>query len=462
MSAFFIRRPIVAMVIAIITVLIGVVSLLGLPIAQFPQILPPQVNLTTTYTGADALTIEQSVATPIEQQMNGVDRMLYIQSTNANDGSMNQVVTFDVGTDIDIDNVLVQQPLLAGAAVPAPGRQELRRHHQEVARVPADGHLALLARRALRRVVPHQLRDHQHQRRAPSREGRRRHPQPRRRRDYAMRVWLNPDVARAPGPDGHRRPERGARAERREPGRADRRGAGAARPAAHVHRARAGTPRRGRGVRRTSSCAQNPDGSTVRVQRRRAHRARRRSTTSRTARSTASRRASSPPSRRPARTRSTWPTASARRWSSSRRRFPPGIDYKISLDTTAPVKAGIREIVETLLEAIVLVVLVVFVFLQSWRATLIPLLTVPVSLIGAFAVFPLLGLLGQHAVALRAGARDRPRRRRRDRRRRGGRAPHRGGDGAARRDLQGDVGGAGPGHRRSRSSWRRCSFPSRS
>ena len=181
MSAFFIRRPIVAMVIAIVTVIIGIVSLLGLPIAQFPQILPPQVNLTTTYTGADALTIEQSVATPIEQQMNGVDRMLYIQSTNANDGSMGQIVTFDVGTDPDIDNVLVNnrfsqaQPFLPqdvknfGVTI----KKSLAFPLMVISLYSPDGRYDA--------SFLDQLREHQRQRRAPAREGRRRHPEPRAR-----------------------------------------------------------------------------------------------------------------------------------------------------------------------------------------------------------------------------------------------------------------------------------------
>ena len=106
MSKFFIRRPIVAIVIAIVTVILGTVSLVSLPTAQYPDIVPPEILVTATYPGADSKTVSEAVSTPIEQQMNGVDRMLYIQSTNANDGSMGQVVTFDVGTDIDRKSVV--------------------------------------------------------------------------------------------------------------------------------------------------------------------------------------------------------------------------------------------------------------------------------------------------------------------------------------------------------------------
>ena len=108
MSNFFIRRPIVAMVIAIITVIVGLVSMASLPVAQYPNIVPPQIQVSTTYVGADALTVEQSVATPIEQQMSGVEGMEYMYSINANSGIMNLNVIFGTNTDPTTDQILAQ------------------------------------------------------------------------------------------------------------------------------------------------------------------------------------------------------------------------------------------------------------------------------------------------------------------------------------------------------------------
>src|SRR3984957_19173738 len=108
MSKFFINRPIVAIVIAVLTVIVGLVSLLGLPVAQYPKIVPPEGRITTTYVGADAQTVEQSVATPIEQQMSGVDNLNYMYSINGSDGSLRLTTDFDVATDPNTDLILSQ------------------------------------------------------------------------------------------------------------------------------------------------------------------------------------------------------------------------------------------------------------------------------------------------------------------------------------------------------------------
>src|SRR5580765_4382744 len=115
MASFFINRPIVAIVISILIVLGGLVAMSGLPVAQFPDLVPPLIQIQGQYPGADALTIEQSVATPIEQQMNGVDDSLYIQSVNASDGTINERVTFDVGTDRNSDQVNAQNRVAQAA-----------------------------------------------------------------------------------------------------------------------------------------------------------------------------------------------------------------------------------------------------------------------------------------------------------------------------------------------------------
>src|SRR5712671_5683975 len=121
MYRFFINRPIVAMVIAILMVLVGVISMLSLPIAQFPKIVPPEIRIQTTFVGADAQTLEQSVATPIEQQMSGVDDMNYMYSLNATaNGGMTMIVDFDVKTDPNLDLILTQsRETLAASQLPA-------------------------------------------------------------------------------------------------------------------------------------------------------------------------------------------------------------------------------------------------------------------------------------------------------------------------------------------------------
>ena len=388
MSNFFIRRPIVAMVIAILTILLGVVSLLGLPIAQFPQILPPQVNLTTTYTGADATTIEQSVATPIEQQMNGVERSLYIQSTNANDGSMNQVVTFDVGTDLDVDNVLVNnrfsqaQPFLPqdvknfGVTI----KKSLAFPLMVVSLYAPDGRYdpTFLANYALININDSLLRikgvgDIRNLGAA----------------DYSMRMWLNPDRLARLGLT-----VTDVQNALRQQNVVNPAGQVGAEPAPAGQQLTYTVRAQGRLVEPSEFgnviVRENPDGSSVRVK-----------DVARIEMGALNYQQYGTFNGQPAAVIAAFQTPGSnaldvaesirKTMNDLATRFPAGIKYEVSLDTTAPVKAGIREIVETLLEAIGLVVLVVFVFLQSWRATLIPLLTVPVSLVGAFIAFPLLG-----------------------------------------------------------------------
>jgi HAE1 family hydrophobic/amphiphilic exporter-1 len=387
-SDFFIKRPIVAMVIAIVTVIAGLVAMQGLPLAQFPSIVPPQIITSTSYTGADAVTIEQSVSTPLEQQMNGVDNMLYMQSTNANDGTEQLTVTFDIATDVNTDQVNVQnrvaqaQPNLPtdvsqfGIAVRkstglpmlvislfSPNKSYdslfLANYaniniNDTLYRVPGVGEVRLFGAS-----------------------------------DYAMRIWVKPDLLAKLGlavPD--------LATAIRQQSSVNPAGQVGAEPApkgkemTYTIRAqgRLQTPEEfGQIVVRSS-----PDGSVVRLK-----------DVARIELGALNyqqiARANGQPGciiavfQAPGSNALAVADGLRKTIAELKTRFPADLDYAITLDTTLPVTEGIREIIKTLVEAMILVIIVVFIFLQNWRATLIPMVAVPVSLIGTFAVFPLLG-----------------------------------------------------------------------
>src|SRR5436190_11985228 len=388
MSKFFINRPIVAIVIAILTVLVGLVSMRTLPVAQYPEIVPPQLLVTATYPGGDAVTMEQAVATPLEQQMNGVDNMLYMQSINANDGTTQLQITFDSDTDINTDQVNVQnrlsqaQPNLppevnqfgmltrksTGLPLMAVSLYSPKKTHDSLflgnyaninlvdalLRVPGVGQVLIFGTA-----------------------------------DYAMRIWVKPDVLAKLGlsvPDLSKAIQQQS----------------AVNPAGQV--GAAPTPSgqentltvRARGRLQTAEefggvvVRSNADGSVVRLK-------------------DVSRielgglaykqigRLNGLPSSIVAIFQTPGSNALAvaagvrKTMEDLAPRMPEDVAYAFSLDSTLPVTEGISEIVKTLGEAMLLVVIVVFLFLQNWRATLIPMAAVPVSLIGTFALFPLLG-----------------------------------------------------------------------
>ncbi len=389
MSNFFINRPIVAMVIAILTVIIGAVAITSLPVAQFPNIAPPEVQIQATYVGADAETLEQSVATPIEQQMSGVDNMNYMYSLNATaNGQTTMIIDFDVKTDPNTDLILAQM-----------------RETQAASQLPADvTNYGVTIQKSVTSPLmlvslysPHGTYDAQFLANYAyinlhdpiSRASGIGNVQIFGAGQYAMRLWVKPDqlaklgitvtdVINAIQTQNTVNP---AGQVGGEPSPKDQEYTYAVRA-----QGRLVSPEQfGQIVLR-----ETPDGGIVRVKD--------------VARvqlgaqdySTLSRLNGKPGAvisayQLPGSNAVAAAAGLKKLMAEAKQRFPQDMDYVISLDTTQAVTAGIKEIVQTLVIAIVLVILVIYIFLQDWRATLIPLLAVPVSLVGTFVFFPLFG-----------------------------------------------------------------------
>lgn len=388
MSKFFINRPIVAIVISIVTVILGLVSMLRLPIAQFPNIVPPEILVQANYPGADALTLEQSVATPLEAQISGVDQMAYMYSINANNGQSQIRINFDVNTDPNIDQVLTQLRVSQAQSQLPPqvntaGLTVLKSLSAPLMLIslysPSGSYDSVfLANYAYINLVDELTRVPGIARVQVFGAG-----------QYAMRAWVNPDqlnklnvtvpqivsalqsqntvnpagqIGGEPVPNGQQ--------------------------FTYTVQAqgRLQSPEQfGNIVLRA-----NPDGSNLRL-----GDVARLELGAQTYNLTG--RYNGKPSailaiyQLPGSNAVQAAQSVQKRLAQLQARFPQNLTSQVSLDTTLAVTSGMKEIVYTLLEALALVVLVVYIFLQGWRATLIPLAAVPVSLIGTFAIFPLLG-----------------------------------------------------------------------
>ena len=388
MSKFFIRRPIVAMVISILMVIGGVVAMLSLPTAQFPDIVPPEILVQAFYPGADAQTLEQSVATPLEQQMNGVDNMNYMYSTNASNGLSQLTVDFEVASDPNTDQVLSQlrvsqaqsqlpsQVNTAGVTVQKSQTAPLMLISLYSPNQTYDG--TFLANYAYINLADELTRVPGIGRVQIFGAG-----------QYAMRIWVKPDhlanlgitvpqIVQALQTQNNVNPAGQI--------------GGEPIPKGQVFTYTVRTQGRLTSAEDFENIIlrANPDGSIVRLK-----------DVARIELGAQTYNLVGRYNGKPSAILAFYqlPGSNAvktaelvrARMAQLALKLPQDMVYTVSLDTTKAVTAGIHEILITLLEALGLVILVVYIFLQGWRATLIPLLAIPVALIGTFAVFPLLG-----------------------------------------------------------------------
>jgi HAE1 family hydrophobic/amphiphilic exporter-1 len=388
MSKFFIRRPIVAMVIAILMVIGGLVSMLSLPTAQFPNIVPPEILVQATYPGADAKTLEAAVATPLEQQMNGVDNMNYMTSTSASNGLTQLIVDFDVSTNADTDQILSQLRVsqaqsqlpaivqVAGLNVNKQLTSPLMLLTISSPNSTYDGNF--LANYAYINMVDAITRVKGVSRVQVFGSG-----------QYALRVWVKPDQLAKLGVTV---PEITAALQVQNNVNPSGQIGGEPVPAGQEFTYTVRT--QGRLVTEQQFgniiLRANPDGSILYLK-----------DVARLELGSQTYNLNGRFDGKPAAVLAVYQLPGTNAVQAAKNvtaelatlttTFPPDMTSAVALDTTKAVNAGIHEILVTLCISLVLVILVVYIFLQGWRATLIPLLAVPVSLIGTFVVFPLLG-----------------------------------------------------------------------